>query len=195
MNMSENEWLFLKTIEELSSKLDCKEEYETLSIARILRLLLVDGNCLVNQINATYRLKLGFKVAKEDEFSAGLSKPNIASVTFGYDPECARPGQPVVELNRDQFLSFEVCSSQSKTFSIIDIIKIESHVRGAVHKGRVKSGHEDELYKLSEAFYDNRYHRFTLPQLRIIGRIVERSLRPLVVAVREDKKSDFLQLD
>ena len=101
MNISEAEWLFLNNYLELRDKVDSNLAYDTLSIARILRLLLVDGNTLVSQANSKHRIKLRFRVAAESEFEKSLPKANMISVSFGsFDPASSPTDRIIKELRK-----------------------------------------------------------------------------------------------
>ena len=186
MNISEAEWLFLNNYLELRGKVDSSLAYETLSIARILRLLLVDGNTLVSQANSKHRIKLRFKVATESEFEKSLPKGNMISVSLGsFDPASSPPERIIKELSIDQFLKHVICSYKLKDYSILDVIKIESHAGGAVHFNQAKGEAELKLQEASKSLRTKELPRFTLVQLKAIGRITLRALEPLAIRIHE----------
>lgn len=157
-------------------------------------MLLVDSNTLLSQANLKHRIKIRFKVATESDFEKTLPKANIISVHFGsFDPTSSPPGRIVKELSLDQFLKHTICSYQSKNYSVLDVIKIESHVGGAVHFNQAKGEAELKLLEASESLKTRRLPRFTLVQLKALARITLRALEPLAIRIHSgDMSSDNL---
>lgn len=94
--------LFLSMLDELTGRLNTKEEYRALRIAALLRALLSDPP-LVHEINRDHRVALRFDV----ESSPWLGPPH-PHTTFASAAIAPHPSSSTRQLNFDQVRKWEV---------------------------------------------------------------------------------------
>jgi|GEM_PF-6975806 len=130
--MNEAESHFLDLLEDLDGLLLAPSSYNNKRLSGILRQLLLDRVPLMDQVNQNYRLKILFTLGVLPP-----ATPKIGSLTMG----------PIFPMRKDDPSSFEVMGRSAflkrrcmlyhlHEFSILDIIKINAHVRGGVHLGK-----------------------------------------------------------
>lgn len=179
----DSETLFLRTVNDLDERVAAIAHYDALMSAALLRKLLLDGTPLVHQVNRTYRLNLRFRISGVSQFEQMLldSDPMFWSIEDALDPDSGLPG-PVVEATLDQFLARNVMRFEGRSVTVRDVIDQLSNVDGGVHKGEPR---EDQQKVLAAAatFYSNRGLPGVVNQVRLIGRLASRGLRPLYDAV------------
>lgn len=85
--------LFLASLKELEGKLSSRDEYELLAISRLLRLLLNDGEPLIQQVNRQHRVSIVFECVRPvlSDWPPELPRPALALMPDGLDPESAPP--------------------------------------------------------------------------------------------------------
>lgn len=178
------ETLFRRTVDDLDQRVAAIAHYDALMSAALLRKLLLDGNPLIHQVNRTYRLNLRFRISGVSQFEQMLldSDPMFWSLEDGLDPDIGL-AVPVVEATLDQFLARNVMRFEGRSVTVRDVINQLSNVDGGVHKGEPR---EDQQKVLAAAatFYSNRGLPGVVNQVRLIGRVASRGLRPLYDAVR-----------
>ena len=170
--------LFLKTLEDIESRLAQSDPYEILLIAGLLRKLFLDDHPLVDQVNRTHRVKIEFEVTAPFNKPDEGDKNSLWSVQDGLDPDTAAPGKKRLLLSRDQFFQTVVAMIYGTSFTIRDVVKFEANVAGAVHAGSPKTEKEKALNTLGEHFGVGGYEP-TLRQLLAIARVSIKALAPL----------------
>lgn len=174
--------LFVKTLEDIESRLLETDPYEILLIAGLLRKLFLDDHPLIDQVNRVHHLKIEFEV------TAPINKPDdgdvnsLWSVQDGLDPETAVPGKKRLRLSRDQFFQTIVAMIYGRSYTVRDVVQFEANVAGAVHAGAPKTEKEKALHTVGQSTGIGGYAP-TLRQLLAIARISLESLAPLRAAV------------
>ena len=181
--LSQQEQLFIRTIEDLEKRIIDNDPYEILGASALIRKLFLDDNPLVNQVNRKYKIKLQFDVCPPTPDPLGFPKPVVFSIQDGLDPETSMPGKTISKLNRDQFFKVIVLIINGKEYNIKDIILFEAHIMGGVHAGTPKSEKEKILEKLNNQLSIGGYAS-SLRQLQAIGRIILRALNPLIKSMK-----------
>jgi hypothetical protein len=176
--------LFLKTLEDIESRLTQTDPYEILLIAGLLRKLFLDDHPLVDQVNRTHRIKLEFQVAVSINKPEEGDKNSLWSVQDGLDPDTAPPGKNRQLLSRDQFFQTVVAMIYGPSFTVRDVIQFEANVAGAVHAGAPKTDKEKALDAVGNSIGVGGYAP-TLRQLLAIARVSLKALAPLKAAASE----------
>jgi hypothetical protein len=174
--------LFLKTLEDIQSRLSETDLYEILLIAGLLRKLLLDDHPLVDQVNRIHRLKLEFEIAIPENKPEEGDQNSVWSVQDGLDPDTAIPGKKRQILSRDQFLQTAVAMIYGPSYSIRDVIQFEANIAGGVHAGAPRTEKEQALNALGQSFGIGGYEP-PLRQLLAIARVSLKALAPLRDAV------------
>ena len=85
-------------------------------------------------------------------------------------------------LSRDQFLASVIVAADGHRYSVRDVIAFEANIMGAIHAGSADTEKEKVLRRTEEIFRVGGYPS-SLGQLKAIGRVVSRALKPLRNAV------------
>ena len=179
--------LFVRTIEDLRSKIASNDEYESLKASGLIRTLLLDSGNLVDEVNRRFRLKITFTYADSSQgYPAEMRKllnPSQWAVLDGLYPGTQITTAVNVTTNRGPFLSQMVLINRGEELSVKDVIKYAANVLGGVHAGKVKKGEskEEALEKLTGLFGNL---PTALMQLRAIAHVVLDGLEPLYVAAK-----------
>jgi len=184
--MTESEKLFLRTIEDIESRIRSGDPYEVLGLSALIRKLFLDDNPLVDQVNRLYRHKLRFAITNPNSQSTQMilsMKPVFYSVQDGLDPETAIRSKTKIEVDRDQFFGTMVLMVKGKTYSVREVILFEANIMGGVHAGVPKNDKERALAEVN-SLYIGGETRAATRQLKSISRIVVRALQPLREAVQ-----------
>ncbi|OGW33706.1 MAG: hypothetical protein A2X58_04160 [Nitrospirae bacterium GWC2_56_14] len=181
---TQQEQLYLKTINDLEKRIADQDPYEILGSSAIIRKLFLDDHPLVDQINRECKFKLQFNVCLPTPLPPGFPKPDIYSVQDGLDPATSRPGKQVSQLTRDQFFKVAVLAINGKEYTIRDVILFEANIMGGVHAGMPKSEAEIILKTLNDQMSIGGYAS-SLRQLKAIGRVVLKALDPLTQNIKQ----------
>ena len=181
--------MFLASLRELEDKVASSEEYDMLSLSRLLRLLLNDGSPLVHQVNRGRGVDVTFRCGAStlNMFPASV-RPDYWSRQDGLDPESAPPGWPVIEVSLSGFLSELVALHAGQEISVLDIIKYETHVEGGVHAGEPRGPEATALHDVAKRLQVGGF-RPSLRQLRSIGRVTLRAVAALRDRVSEESRA------
>jgi len=179
---SEVDYLFLRTLDDLAEKVKSSDPYDLLAISAILRKLLLDGDPLVHQVNKIRRIKLFFFIGLPPDFSSQIPKISNWSIQDGFDPETGRPGRPTATVTMDGLLSAKILMLNRKIFTVRDIIKFEANIKGGIHAGQPKEQSEYEI-DYAAKYISMFGERFSLHQMRSMGRVVLQGLSPLKEAI------------
>lgn len=167
--------LFVNTLKDLEVKIGSNDPYEILMATALLRKLLIDENPLVDQVNKSPRLRIGFDVNDR------LVPTNVSMwfIQDGFDPETSVPhlSKPI-NMNKDNMLKRPVMLINGVVITVLDLIKFQSHVQGAVHSGDPRSDKEKVLKNAEETFTVGGMPG-GLRSIKAIGRVVLKGLEPL----------------
>lgn len=180
--------LFLKTLEDLETRINSQDDYEILMVAALLRKLLLDAYPLMDQVNEKRRLKIRFVI---NDYQMPVIKtlptfPTFWSIEDGLDPEMARIPKPI-EVSRDEFLARQILKNGNHFIAIKELIKHAAHVQGTIHAGEP----EDEKQK-HFSYLQSVLGIGGLPAgyrlLRVIGRVVIKGLYPLNDQIKSESE-------
>ena len=136
--MNHRERLFLDTFADLGAKAASPDRYGLIRASGSLRLLLLDAEPLVHQVNRDYRLKLQFtfrelpKTGQENVIAAWVRLPK------GNNP---RDESKTTTAGLDTFLAAGCLAVNGRVLTVRDVILTNANVKGGVHLGRL--GKED----------------------------------------------------
>lgn len=175
--------LFLHTLHDLEDRTGTTDEYKVLMSAALLRKLLLDADRLVDRVNRSYKLDLRFRVSSVSPFEQMVydNNPLFWIIEDALDPELF-PASPPLYAKRDQFLARRVMCFQGSWITVRDVIHQLANIEGAVHAGKAKEQRQI-AFQEAEKFYSRGHLPGVISQVRTIGRIVVRGLRPLHDAV------------
>lgn len=186
--LTEQERLFLRTLEDLERRIEDSDPYEILGASALIRKLLLDEHPLVDQVNRDYKRKITFEVGKPPELPPGIPKPVFSTIQDGIDPDTMPPSFPRAKLNREQFLKTVLSTVGGHEYTLRETVLFEANVMGGVHSGSPKEEKEKALQGTNSMIAVGGY-RSSLRQLKAIGRVVLKALREL----REDVSKEASQ--
>ncbi len=170
--MAETKRLFLRTLEDIETKIKSHDPYEVLGLSALIRKLFLDDNPLIDQVNRTYRQKIRFVITDPNSPHTQVvlsMNPAFYSVQDGLDLETSLPNEARVEVNRDVFFSTMVLIIEGKPYSVREIILFEANVMGGIHAGAPKTDKEKALSEIN-TLYVGGDTRAATRQLQAIGR-------------------------
>jgi hypothetical protein len=167
--------LFLRTIQDLSQKVNVGDEYDWLRASALVRQLLIDGHPLVGRVNRVYGLKLRFEVpdasdAVDEHTMVFMAGDTLLGVL------------PMRTVNRDGFLAAPLIYVRGRWFTTREIVDTVANALGGVHKGDLTAGSQQELSALNAAIQVLGGGAATA-QIRGIGHMTIRGLKPLAEVV------------
>lgn len=180
--MTESEALFLRTLDDIESRLSQTDPYEILFIAALIRKLFLDDFPLVDQVNRNHRVKITFETTLPFEFLKDLPAPTFWSAQDSLDPDIAGPGHRRYTASRDQFFQTVVAIVDNHQYTVREIVLFEANVMGAVHAGNPKTDKELALKQIDSTIAFGGYPS-SLRQLKAIARVVLKALSPLRASV------------
>ena len=181
--MVSTETLFLRTLADIEQRLYVQDPYEILLIAGLIRKLFLDDHPLVDQVNATRKLKLSFEITPPVDLPPGFPVPTLWTIQDALDPDTVHPSAKRLTVNRDQFFKTVVTRVNEHEYSIREIVLFEANVVGAVHAGLPKKDKEHVLQEVDRHISIGGYAS-SLRQLLAIARVILKALAPLRDAVQ-----------
>lgn len=146
--MIEKEKIFINTLVELKGRVEKLTLYDILKCSGLIRQLLVDSNCLLDQVNKKYRLDIRFRVQQRFKFpdyfdeKTGKKGKTLFSFVFIHPSESSTS---VEFLKKDEFFKYELFNYQNEDFNVLDVIKICANKYGGVHFDKMKKEKEINL--------------------------------------------------
>ena len=180
--MIDIETLFLRTLDDIESRMSQTDPYEILLIAGLIRKLFLDDHPLVDRVNKSHRIKLLFESTETGDPRQEATPPSFWTVQDGIDPDTALPFKKRQSLTRDQFFQLLVTIVDGHGYTIREIVLFEANVVGAVHAGSPKTDKESALHKIDTNISVGGYAS-SLRQLLAIARVCLKTLAPLRKAV------------
>jgi hypothetical protein len=180
--------LFLSTLDDLEQRAQATDEYEALLAAALLRKLLLDSHSLVDQVNASHRLRLRFRIngpTRYEEVILG-DGPAFYSLEDAIDPELDHPPglMAPTEATRDQLLARRVMVINGEDVTVRDLIDQLAHIEGAVHRSNPRDRREIVLSEATRTLFIGGLSA-GVRQIQAVSRVVVRGLQPLRAVVRE----------
>jgi hypothetical protein len=164
-----HEELFLKTVQDLRSKIRVNKEYHLIRACGLCRHLLLDGTPLVYQVNRKYKLPITFNI--KDFTDTPLS--------HDYKGSGGRTILPIGESKKvklDEFLKTKIHYYGKNEFTVKEFIIAAAHYYGGVHSGKpdIKQEYLSRLNKF--------YHKETnisFWHMNGICKVVLKAMKPL----------------
>lgn len=146
--------LFLERCRQVREAEHSHQEIDTLDLAGRLRQLVLDKHCLVAVVNKN-KIKLRFEVGQFRAMPPDLEAHAVfRSLEDGLDPETsARPMQPRLKLNIDDFLSHHVMTISGNKLAVKHVIRFASHVGGSIHYDPMPDAEYEGLYNVSKNLF------------------------------------------
>jgi hypothetical protein len=184
----DTESLFLRTLDDLEKRTNATDEYEILLAAALLRKLLLDSPPLIDQVNATHRLKLRFRINGPTAYEEMIVSDGAVffSPEDAIDPELDHPPALVapIDATRDQLLARRVMLVNGEQVTIHHLIDQLAHIEGAVHRSDPRERRQAVLNDAARQLFIGGPPAGTR-QIQAVARVVLRGLRPLRDAVRK----------
>jgi hypothetical protein len=181
--VGERDQLFLLTLSDLEARCSAEtHEYDVMGIALLLRKLLLDADCLVDQVNRERRLKIRYVI--NDRPMPTEPIPLMWSMQDGFDPETAFRSFPK-EVKKADLLARPVLAVNEFPIAVKDVIRYVAHVKGAVHAGEPKNDQERALIHMATAMQIGGFDP-GVRSLLAIARVVLKGLRPLRELIEAD---------
>ena len=89
---TKREELFLRTLEDLETRIKATDPYEILGASALIRKLLLDDYPLLDQVNRKYHRKIYFKVGVSAKRPPNFPKPIFSTIQDGLDPDTSLIG-------------------------------------------------------------------------------------------------------
>jgi hypothetical protein len=189
---SESERFFLNTVNDLMNRYNSEDSYETLKIAGLLRLLLLDNPCLIDIINKEYKLKLEYSArdVRIEYKNYAKEAPSIAAVVSLY----AGKGNNLVSPGkvRNAFLKLPFGAVDGQWTTVEDVVLYCANKAGGVHYDQslpTKPGQKKilEIDKILTTRSKNPIHHRLLHQIAFI---TLDAIKPLIDAVITSAKEE-----
>jgi len=172
------ELLFIRTVDELSQRINSNDAYEILQASGLIRKLFLDENPIVEVVNRKYKEKLEFIICDFGTFEIpGVPKPDMWNEIDSLNPDTGL-GLPVISVSRDKFFKKQIGYYEGKFYTVKDVVKYVSNIMGGVHFDTPSNEVEIALEKIKNFILFGDLNT-PLRSLRAIGRIVLKSLNPL----------------
>jgi len=172
-----HEELFLKTVQDLRTKIRTNKPYNLIRACGLCRHLLLDEHPLVHQVNKKYKSQITFYIA--DYANTPISND--------YKGGGGRTIEPLVDTTKiaklDEFLKTKVLHYWKYEFTVREIIIAASHYFGGVHSGKpdLKQTYLDKFNRYSKA-----EHTTTIWMIRSICKVVLKSMKPLETLIKQN---------
>jgi hypothetical protein len=136
--------IFIETLRELIERKKIRTPYNLVRQSAILRFLLIDGSNFYNEINKSFKLKLGVGIKKEFSLASGISSSNFGGGSFQIYIYKVDYSENIIKI--PAFLKLPAFTIQDNTlknyidanhikeeYCIQDIIKLLANAHGGVH--------------------------------------------------------------
>lgn len=149
--------LFVHTVDWLSgvARRNPPNEHELLLASGRLRMLLLDKQPLLHQVNAPRKFDVRFRIVRTGRSAYTKAvldlKPMMWAVADGIAPAFARPGSgPIESVGLEAFLHERVMIYRGEDVTIRDLIDHLANVAGGVHAGKARDPHNLALNQMSD---------------------------------------------
>ena len=184
--------LFVETLNDLNERVHTLQQPPNhdpvLHAASLLRLLLLDEPCLVDQVNRMRRLNIRYHVS--DRVPRTHPAPLFWSVGDSFDPNTPLRLARMLELDRDKLLkrvviAFLAHTGQQQVVRVQDLVLHLAHKADGVHAAQPKTDVERMLNEWNRVAAVGGYPP-AVRSLCAVGRVVLKGLAPLKAAVERD---------
>ena len=178
--------LFLETVRELRSRGARPSEYDVVSIAGLLRKLLLDSPTLVDVVNKERRLDITYVVnAREPDWKLFGEIPLAYAIEDGFDPRTAIAAVQPLPVRRSQLLSRGVLAYRGHELTVRDLISYTANTAGGVHFDPPRNEREAAVQAVATFMRVGQYPAGG-KTLLAVGRVVAKGLQPLVARIELD---------
>jgi len=167
------------------------DQYELMRIPSLLRLLLIEG--LIDQVNRELRHRIRYRVGavmvpKRDEAGNVIpSKLLFGSVGDSFDPDYLEGVQvhrshtePTPrEVSKDELLRLHIIVAGGHYFTVHEVIENLGYTHGLIHPGQPKTPPDADFLGWRQSMRLGGVGA-GLREIRSVGRVVHRALRPLL---------------
>ncbi len=167
--------LFLRTVADLSKKVNLGTAYDWLRASALVRQLLLDGHPLGDRVKKSYGFKFQFEVP---DVSGSVDDHTL----FFMAADSLLGAMPKRTVNKDGFLAAPLIYVKPKWFTVHEIVDTVAHALGGVHLSAPKAGSQEELSALN-ASLQVLGGGAAVAQVRGIGHMTIVGLKPLATAV------------
>ncbi|MGO9832322.1 MAG: hypothetical protein ACLPJH_19520 [Myxococcaceae bacterium] len=177
MKLHRDEWLLVRTLDDVQARFASKDEYDLLLCALLLRKLLVDRKPrpLVEVVNDRYTLCLTFDICEPD---LSQVQSEAWDLLEGLDPEKNR-GLRRTSVSMAQLLATVVMRIQHQNFTVKKLIQQAANVDGGVHLELEPTDERKRALRLASEWLRVRGVASTLHHITVLSPIVLRGLEPL----------------
>jgi hypothetical protein len=182
--LNEDEYLFIRILEDIEKRVGLTESYEILQISGLLRQLFVDGEPLVHKVNRTYRKNIRFEIV-DHHLSSLIREASFYTVQDGLDPMTAMDRNPLIQVGFDAFLSTTLIIVDQVEYSVRSVIKYQANVMGGIHT--LPPDKRESALQAADALMRIGGLRPSLRQLKSIARVALRGLHPLREAIIKER--------
>lgn len=153
--MNLNESIFLHIINDIEEISESANTYKILKASGLIRQLLIDNNCLVDQINREHKEKILFRVQQKPELLNDTANDDGTVRKSWFGITLIFPGidsRNTELLNKDNFFKYKLLNFGEHEFSVLEVIKICANKYGGVHSEDIKDEREKLLDNLNSSF-------------------------------------------
>jgi hypothetical protein len=154
--------------------------YELTRASGILRLLFLDSQPLVHQVNRDLRMPMVFKIS---HVKAGYLSKVVPGTSMHYTSTTSKVDGAGVDAKLPAFLSHPTIAVQEELFTVRNVIKCVAHVGGGVHYLPPEDDREAALYKVASSMAVND-RTVLLHAIADIARAALEGLQPLLHAAK-----------
>lgn len=190
--ITNKQYLFIRTMEDLAVRCGSSDEYTMLGIAGLSRLMLWDKAPLADKINSQVRLKFRFRVGKTitpRPMADPPSKTGIRLVQSGLIFQAVEDGffphteaAVKLELTKDQLFAVPVLQIEEHVFTALELMQHMAYIGGVIHAFDPKEARHEALHEF-RGLVQVQGVGPGLRTLRAIGRVIFAGLVPLREAV------------
>ena len=163
--------VFKYRFERLKLLLEGGPELQLFDISAILRQFLIDSPNLVDLANETPRLRIRYKVFRSaTEYAEANAMPGTISTTV-FSGTIWPPFAPLKEINRDEFLAFDLIYVNGQKFTVKHIVKFCANQVGGVHFEKDTDDPDFQILRSLNNVFQLGDVSSVLSTLMLIGRI------------------------
>lgn len=176
------DWLFLETIADLKEKLKRGSEYDIIKAAGLLRGIFLDGHKSLYDKVRKNNCKIVF-VTIDHTTNINNIFPDSTFQFINIDAS-GFPGAKTTQNSREQLLNICCLTFRGSNFTVADLIRAASNMKGGVHLGKAMNDKEANLLELDKCI-QIMGEESTIVNLRGIIRVVITGLEPLITDIKQ----------
>lgn len=174
------EWLFVETVDDIrrrSKDPELRTRYELLSIAPLLRKLLIDGTSLLDTVRvARPEVQVEFRICSWTDLEDKLAAEGLDRY-FGIGGKELISGTDAPTTAPSEFLKTVIGVASGEDLTVKGVIRYYAHVEGGVHFGTPRETGEPVLSNMAWMLLGHSTGQ--IQTLAHLGQIVVEALEPL----------------